>query len=116
MKQLLFWIGVLFVFLPGVLSCSMGNDDEQLGVPGANHPYNIAYGTVEGTPADFRVILDNGVVLVIEQNNVLLEATEAIDGQRMLVSFTVLSVETLDGLTFCYVRLNGMRKVESASR
>jgi hypothetical protein len=111
-KRFAIRIGIGSLFLLGVVSCDL-QKESSLGTQQDMSNRYVAEGTVSGTPADFKVILDNGNELAIRENNVRIPSDEKIDGLRVLVNYTVLSQESAEGRIVYHIRLNSMERLAS---
>jgi hypothetical protein len=117
MKTGLKFIGLFFAFAMLLSSCSMGSDDDVDDIwsgigDGNTGNFVIGHATVEGTANNFRLILDNGTVLVIYYNNVVIpENSDFGNGTRVIANFTVLGTGENNGVTYWSVRLNALTQI-----
>lgn len=123
MKQLLVLFGIFSLLLPGASSCSKMESEALASAPPAlSLPQHIvARGTVQGVPDDFRIVLDNGDLLVVRENY---DTKTPVNGQRVQINYKILSQEkfsfAIDGQNpndkiVYYIRLYSMQELQSAT-
>lgn len=119
MKTWLKLTGLLFAFAWVLSSCNKDYADDTDGLwnnigDGSSGNFAIGHATVEGNANNFRLILDNGTVLVVYYNNVVIpEDTDFGNGTRVIANFTVISTGDNNGVTYWAVRLNAMTQILS---
>jgi len=106
MKKFLKWAGLAAIAAFVFTGCSLDDNDHN------PNKFWITYATVEGTPDNFKLWLDNNSELLLIGSLVDIPKDEEIDGMRVVANFTIFEEQkNTDGTMTYYVRLNALEKV-----
>lgn len=76
--------------------------------------YYISWATVDGSASSFNLVLDDGTILYISANNVIIPGDTDLNGKRVVANYTLLDeVKGENDTKNYYIRLNAMEEVLS---